>query len=360
MKKIIFVYFYKCHNRIISNRNQNLKREKMKYLPAEWQKQRAVLMAFPHKDSDWNDNLNSALVPFIRIAQAIAYAQPVYIICDKKDNIADLFCSTHNMSFIEIATNDTWIRDFGYISIIENNEIKLLDFTFDAWGGKFESFLDNALNKTLHKKGYMGITPLESIDFVLEGGAIESDGLGTILTTSACLCNKNRNGGLTKDEVEEKLVEYLGAKKVLWLDYGYLAGDDTDSHVDTLARFVSVDTIAYVQCQDKEDEHYDELKKMEEQLKVFKTFEDKKYNLIPLPMVSAKFDTMGNRLPATYANFLITNGALVYPTYSVKEDKIVHQIFQKLFVDKEIIPIECSRLIEEGGSLHCSTMQIPF
>ena len=332
----------------------------MKYLPAEWQKQRAVLMAFPHKNSDWNNNLNSALVPFIRIAQAIAYEEPVYIICDNKDNISDLFCSTRNMSFIEIPTNDTWIRDYGYISVVEDNEVKLLDFTFDAWGGKFEAELDNLVNKTLHKKGYMGITPLESIDFVLEGGAIESDGLGSILTTSACLCNANRNGGLSKSEVEEKLREYFGAKRVLWLDHGYLSGDDTDSHVDTLARFVAEDTILYVQCLDENDEHYVELQKMEEQLKSFKTFNGEPYTLIPLPMSSAKYDEEGNRLPATYANFLITNGALVYPKYSVSEDKVAHEIFKDFFEDKEIIPIECSRLIEEGGSLHCSTMQIAF
>ncbi len=332
----------------------------MKTLPPEWQKQRAVLMAFPHKDTDWNSDLKSALVPFIRIAQAIAYAQPVYIICDDKDDISDLFCSTRNMSFIEIPTNDTWIRDFGYISIVEDGEVKLLDFTFDAWGGKFESALDNEVNKILHKKGYMGITPLETIDFVLEGGAIESDGLGTIMTTTACLCNKNRNGGLSKDEVEEKLAEYLGAKRVLWLDHGYLAGDDTDSHIDTLARFVSADTIAYVQSKDVDDEHYSELKKMEEQLKEFRTLEGEPYILFPLPMPSAKYNQEGSRLPATYANFLITNGALVYPTYSDEEDEYAHEIFKILFPNKEIIPVECSRLIEEGGSLHCSTMQIPF
>ena len=329
-------------------------------LPAEWHKQRAVLMAFPHKNTDWNSDLKSALVPFIRIAQAIAYKTPVYIICDNREDISSLFCSTRNMSFIEIPTNDTWIRDYGYISVIENEEVKLLDFTFDGWGGKFEASLDNEVNRVLHKKGYMGITPLESIDFVLEGGSIESDGLGTILTTSKCLCNPNRNGGLSKDEIENRLVEYLGAKRVLWLDYGYLDGDDTDSHIDTLARFVDKDTIMYVQCLDRDDEHFEELKKMEEQLLSFKTIDGESYRVIALPMPSAKFDKEGNRLPATYANFLITNGALVYPTYSVDEDKIVHEIFKDFFANKEIIPVECSRLIEEGGSLHCSTMQIPF
>lgn len=327
-------------------------------MPPEWEKQKAIIMAFPHKNSDWSDDLKSALTPFIRIAQAIAYAQPLYILCDNPDNIRGLFCSTQNMSFIKIDTNDTWTRDYGYISIVESGEIKLLDFTFDGWGGKFEATLDNEVNRTLHKKGYLGTTPLESIDFVLEGGSIESDGLGTIMTTTECLCNPNRNGGLSKEDIEKKLEEYLGAKRVLWLNHGYLAGDDTNSHIDTLARFVSSTTIAYVQCRDREDEHYSEFKKMEEELENFKTFEGEPYSLVPLPMVSAKYDKNNNRLPATYANFLITNKALLYPTYSVAEDKIVHEIFKELFEKKEIIPIECSRLIEQGGSLHCSTMQI--
>ena len=327
-------------------------------MPPEWAKQRAILMAFPHKNSDWAEDLNSALSPFIRIAQAVAYAQAVYIICDDKKKISDMFCSTQNMSFIEIDTNDTWTRDYGYISVLDDEEVRLLDFIFDGWGGKFEASLDNGLNKTLHKKGYLGTTPLESIDFVLEGGSIESDGEGTIMTTTACLCNPNRNGGLSKKAIEKKLEEYLGAKRVLWLDHGYLAGDDTDSHIDTLARFVSKDTIVYVSCEDKEDEHHAQLKKMEEELMRFKTIEGKAYNLVALPMASAKYDRNHNRLPATYANFLITNKALLYPTYSVKEDRMAHKIFKTLFKEKEIIPIECSKLIEQGGSLHCSTMQI--
>ena len=327
-------------------------------MPSEWAKQRAILMAFPHKNSDWAEDLNSALSPFIRIAQAVAYAQAVYIICDDKKKISDMFCSTQNMSFIEIDTNDTWTRDYGYISVLDDEEVRLLDFIFDGWGGKFEASLDNGLNRTLHKKGYLGTTPLESIDFVLEGGSIESDGEGTIMTTRACLCNPNRNGGLSKRDIEQKLEEYLGAKRVLWLDHGYLAGDDTDSHIDTLARFVSRDTIVYVSCEDKEDEHYAQLKKMEEELMRFKMIDGGAYNLVALPMVSAKYDKNNNRLPATYANFLITNKALLYPTYSVKEDRIAHKIFKTLFKEKEIIPIECSKLIEQGGSLHCSTMQI--
>jgi len=334
-------------------------------MPAEWEKQRAVLLSFPHEDTDWHNannpiELEASLSPFIRIAQAIAYGEAVYIICKEKTKISSMFCSTRNLTFIEIPTNDTWIRDYGYISIKENDEVKLLDFTFDGWGGKFEASLDNSVNRTLHKKGYLGITPLEEVDFVLEGGSLESDGEGTILTTSACLCNPNRNGGLSKKEIEEKLHNYVGAQRVLWLDHGYLAGDDTDSHIDTLARFVNKTTIMYVKCEDQEDEHYEALKKMEVQLKGFTTTQGEPYTLIPLPMCEVKYNDEGERLPATYANFLITNDALVYPTYNDKNDTEVGEIFKEVFPDKEIIPINCLQLIEQGGSLHCSTMQIAY
>ena len=337
----------------------------MKRMPAEWEKQQCVLMSFPHEGTDWAkegsaENLNEALSPFIRIAQAIAYGQAVYIICKDKTKISSMFCSTRNMTFIEIPTNDTWIRDYGYISIQENGEKKLLDFVFDGWGGKFEATLDNSVNTALHQKGYMGITPMKQIDFVLEGGSIESDGKGTILTTSTCLCNPNRNGELTKNEIEVKLKETLGATRFLWLDEGYLAGDDTDSHIDTLARFVNAETIAYVKCDNAEDEHYDALKKMESQLKTFRTKEGRPYTLIALPMTNAIYNSKGERLPATYANFLICNDALIYPTYSDKNDELVHEIFKELFPKKEIIPINCLKLIEQGGSLHCSTMQVAY
>ncbi len=330
----------------------------MRRVRAEWERQRAVLMAFPHEDTDWAESLDEALSPFIRIAQAVAYSQPVYIICRDRDSISNMFCSTRNISFIEIPTNDTWIRDYGYISIDDEGESKLLDFVFDGWGGKFESSLDDQVNAILHKKGYLGITPLESIGFVLEGGSIESDGKDTILTTSKCLCNPNRNGGLTKEMIGSRLAKYLGTRRVLWLDHGYLAGDDTDSHIDTLARFVDSDTIAYVKCDDMDDEHYEELRLMEEELKSFRTITGDPYRLIPLPMCEAKYDQDDNRLPATYANFLITNDALIYPIYGTHADKEAGDIFKELFVDREIIPINCTKLIEEGGSLHCSTMQI--
>ncbi len=331
----------------------------MRIMPAEWEKQRVVLMSFPHEETDWAmGGLTEALSPFIRIAQAIAYSQPLSIICRDKEAISSHFCSRRNMTFIEIPTNDTWIRDYGYITVKEGKATALLDFTFDGWGGKFEASLDNRVNQMLHQKGYMGTTPLTQIDFVLEGGSIESDGEGTLLTTTNCLCNPNRNGGLSKKEVEEKLGTYLGAARILWLDYGYLVGDDTDSHIDTLARFVNKETIVYLKCDNPKDEHYKSLQKMEAQLQSFRTKEGKPYTLIPLPMTDAIYNDKQERLPATYANFLITNDALLYPTYSDSNDKKAGALFEKLFPDREIIPINCLKLIEQGGSLHCSTMQV--
>jgi len=329
---------------------------------AEWERQRCVLISFPHEETDWaKGDLTAALSPFIRIAQAIAYKEAVYIICQSKEQIIPLFCSTRNLTFIEIPTNDTWIRDYGYFSIEAKGETRLLDFTFDGWGGKFAAHLDNQVNRTLHQKGYMGTTPLDEIDFVLEGGSIESNGEGTLLTTSQCLCNPNRNGGLTKEEVEHRLKRYLGAKQVLWLDHGHLIGDDTDSHIDTLARFTDAQTIAYVKCEERDDPHYRTLAEMEAELKRFRQPSGEPYRLVPLPLCNPVYNHRGERLPATYTNFLITNDALLFPTYGDNQhDKIAEEAFRLLFPDREMIPINCLKLIEEGGSLHCSTMQVAY
>ncbi len=334
----------------------------MRRLRAEWERQNAVLMAFPHTDTDWarDGNLNQSFAPFVRIAQAIAYSQTVYILCKDAKQIRDLFCSTQKMVFIETDYNDTWCRDYGPVSIERDSKPALIDFKFDGWGGKFEASLDDMVNKNLHKKGYFGTTPMESVPFVLEGGSIESDGEGTILTTTKCLCNPNRNGGLSKSEVEENLNRYLGTKRVLWLENGYLEGDDTDSHIDMLARFTNKDTIAYIECNDSSDIHYHALKELKRELKLLKKDNGSSYNLIALPMCEPKYQN-NHRLPASYANFLITNKAVLYPTYEApKTDKETGVILKQIFPDKEIIPIPSLKLITQGGSIHCSTMQIVY
>ena len=362
-------------------------------LPAEWEEQDAILMAFPHKNSDWSNNLQSALSVFVRIASSIATYQKLILICDDIESTKELFCYTHNIYFIKLETNDTWIRDYGLISIYRDGIRELLDFEFNAWGAKFDFNLDNKINEKLLKHRQIGSwsstknsqkrekasfkfkldkkivrKPLKhrqtgswsstKVDFVLEGGSIESDGNGTLITTSKCLLNPNRNPSFSKKEIEERLKEFFGLSRVLWLDHGELIGDDTDAHVDTLVRFVSEDTLVYVSCKDQEDEHYEELKKMEKELEQFRTLNDNPYQLIPLPLPTAKYKN-NQRLPATYANFLITNRTILLPTYQDDLDREMILLFKGLFPSHEIIPINALRLIEEGGSIHCSTMHLP-
>ncbi len=332
----------------------------MRRLKAEWERQNVVLMALPNEGTDWVDiGLEESAAVFRKIAQAIGYSQLVYMLVDDAKEAKKHFCSTNNIIFIEAEFNDTWTRDYGPLSIEENGDSKLLDFRFNGWGGKFEASLDNEVNRFLKSKGFFGGAELESIDIELEGGAIESEGQGTILTTKSCLLNKNRNGGLSQSEAEEILSSKLGAKRVLWVENSYLEGDDTDGHIDMLARFVSPDTIAYIKCEDSSDSHYKSLLELERELKSFKQPNGSPYNLVSLPFTEPKYKDI-ERLPASYANFLITNRALVFPTYQSPKDKEAQEIFKKLFPTREVIPVPCLKLIEQGGSLHCSTMQISF
>jgi len=325
-------------------------------LPAEWEEQDAVMMVFPHKNSDWVDDLKSAESVFLRIASSISSLQKLYLVCDDIDRIKSMFCYHDRISFVKFDTNDTWIRDFGAISVISDGIRELYDFRFNGWGDKFEASLDNLVNSFLYEKYLFYPSKLNKIDMVLEGGSIESDGCGTLLTTKKCLLNKNRNPNLSKDDIENKLIELFGLERVLWLEHGELEGDDTDAHIDTLARFVNKDTIVYVSC-DKDDSHYHELKEMQRELKSFKTLDNKPYNLIPLPLPKPIYKDE-KRLPATYANFLIINKAVLLPIYNDSYDRRMVELFKELFENREIIPINSLRLIEEGGSIHCSTMNI--
>ena len=331
-------------------------------LPAEWAPQAFVQLTFPHKDSDWAYMLDEVTVCFVNIAREIVKRQKLLVVCADerlvREKLQDL--NQENIIYIEIPSNDTWARDHGGITVIKDDKPTVLDFTFNGWGMKFGADLDNQITRKLFEKNVFpeNYRYKNRLKFVLEGGSIESNGKGTILTTSECLLSENRNN-LSKEKVEKRLKKYFGAERILWLNHGYLAGDDTDSHVDTLARFCDENTIAYVKCDDETDEHYEELKKMEEELFSFPTFGGQG-NLIPLPMADAVYDENGERLPATYANFLIINGAVLMPTYNSPKDETAKAQLQKAFPDREIVGIDCTALIKQHGSLHCVTMQYPF
>ena len=257
-------------------------------------------------------------------------------------------------------TNDTWARDHGFISLIDDaGHRRLLDYHFNGWGEKFEASLDNAINRRLYDIGEIEGEYADCLDFVLEGGAIESDGKGTVMTTTHCLLAPHRNQPLTKDEIEARLKRDLHAERILWIDHGNLTGDDTDGHIDTLVRICPNDTLLYMGCDNPADEQYEELRLMEEQLKTFRTLDGKPYRLLKLPMPEAIYDD-GMRLPATYANFLVINDAVLCPTYAQPAiDAEALRIIGEAFPGREIIGIDCCAVIRQHGSLHCCTMQFP-
>ena len=326
----------------------------MRRLPAEFEKQSFIQVIFPHKNSDWAEYLEEAEANFINIINAIASYQNCLLICHDTAYVRSRFNNHHNIHFVQAPTNDTWSRDCSAISVYEDNIPLLLDFKFTAWGGKFEAGLDNSLTQSL-SSNYD--TSIKHMDFILEGGAIESNGKGTLLITSECVFNSNRNP-LPREKSEDILKTSFGVTHILSLEHGYLRGDDTDSHIDTLARFVDESTIVYLACDDPEDEHYTQLHAMEKELKSFKDQDGNPFTLVSLPFTDPIYDG-GERLPATYANFLILNEAVLVPVYQDPHDEEALKILKELFPQRIIVPINCSTLIRQHGSLHCVTMHFP-
>jgi agmatine deiminase len=332
-------------------------------LPAEWEEQDLVQLTWPHKNSDWRSMLSAVEPVFIAIAKEIAARQKLLIVCQNGKTLLSKLkkngVQTDNVTLFEANSNDTWARDHGAITVYEDGQPVALDFVFNGWGLKFASDKDNLITKKLCDSKLLPKASHRYGGIALEGGGVESDGNGTILTTSECLLSPNRNPHLSKIGTEKALQTLLGARKILWLDHGYLAGDDTDSHIDTLARLCPNETIIYQACDDENDEHYEELLKMKRQLEGFTNADVKPYKLIALPWPKAKYARDGHRLPATYANFLIINGAVLVPTYNDANDANALKIVENAFGDRVVIGIDCSVLIEQHGSLHCVTMQYP-
>ncbi len=336
------------------------------YLPAEWSQQSAIQLTWPHQNTDWADQLEAVERVYFDLAAAILKYENLLVSCEdplKLQGIESTLKPIAERSGSKLCTftvpaDDTWARDHGPITVFENKQPVLLDFRFNAWGDKYRASKDDAITKTLAELGAYGANETRAVDMILEGGSIESDGEGTLLTTEKCLLNESRNSGWSKKQIEAALQQHLGVKRTLWLKHGFLAGDDTDAHIDTLARFCTRDLICYVSCTNEGDEHFDELKLMETELRGFVQESGLPYTLVPLPMASPIYD--GNkRLPATYANFLIINGAVLAPVYDVPEDQQALEQLQKCFPSRDIVAINCAPLIKQHGSLHCITMQIP-
>ena len=323
---------------------------KNRRMPAEWEPQSAVQLTWPHEGTDWAPILSEITAVYEEMKREIEKREPVIIVDD-------------------IPHNDTWARDHGFITVVENSPLKtqnsklntqnsqlntqhstlLLDFCFNGWGEKFPAELDNQINRQLFDRGVVKGTYEPHLDFVLEGGSIESDGKGTVFTTTCCLMAPHRNQPLTQQQIEERLKEWLGAERIVWLQHGSLIGDDTDGHIDTLVRICPNDTLLYTGG----DEDHPDLCLMEQELKALRTLEDKPYRLLKLPLPRPIYDGE-DRLPATYANYLVINGAVLVPTYAQPDldAEAMHTIGQA-FPDREIVGIDCRAVIKQHGSLHC-------
>ncbi len=339
-------------------------------LPAEWELQDGVQLTWPHCDTEWFE-LEKVLGCYVEIAyQILRFERLIIATRDIEECKADisriaaqkgLEIDLDRISFYETPLNDTWARDHGGISVFgDEGEKYLYDFVFNGWGLKFASNLDNRITRNLFDQGAFSedVMGVDMRPYVLEGGSIDSDGCGSMLTTTECLCSVNRNEYLEKEEIEDELKSAFGLERILWLDHGTIIGDDTDSHVDILARFCTPDTIAYMQCTDPEDPHYDELAAMEKQLRGFRTLDGKPYRLVPLPLPEPLY-LEDYRLPASYANFLIVNGGVLLPGAGSPLDEVARQRLQEAFPDREVVVIDCRPLLSGHGSLHCITMQFP-
>ncbi|ULU23332.1 agmatine deiminase family protein [Dyella terrae] len=333
-------------------------------LPAEWEPQSAVLIAWPHANTDWADRLADVETTYVALAAAVTRFQSLIIVVG--DNTLRLRVQAlltgegvdlSKVRFVEQPYDDTWLRDSGPVTLkAEDGSFQLTDFRFTGWGGKFGADQDDALIAGLVQEGVFGNASHKRIDWALEGGGIESDGAGTVLTTWRCL--SQRHPEQSREHMTEILSDSLHAKRVLWLDYGYLEGDDTDAHIDTLARFAPGDHIVYQACDDVSDLHHDELKHMGEELAALRTPDGKPYTLYPLPWAKPIIDE-GRRLAASYANYLIVNDAVLVPAYGDVADDEAARIIGEAHPGREVVQVPCRPLIWQNGSLHCITMQLP-
>lgn len=327
----------------------------------EWAEQAAVLMAWPHESTDWQPWLAAIQQDYVALAAAIAQEVPPIILC-QDDAHRQLILQQlgdrcqHDPHTIIAPYNDTWCRDYGPITLGAAGKVQMLDFCFNGWGDKYDAGLDNQINRSLSQVWQADLTTL---DFELEGGSIETDGQGTLLTTTHCLLDSNRNNDLSDAEIEAYVLEKLGLQRALWLHRGALFGDDTDSHIDNLARFTSADTIVYAICREPGDPHTEHLQAMEAELKAFRQPNGEPYKLHGIHIPEPQYDENGKRLPGSYINFLIVNNSVIVPVFDCPQDKAALETLQACFPGKRLLPVPGKNLIKQYGGPHCATMQLP-
>lgn len=334
-------------------------------LPAEWEPQDAIQLTWPHANTDWKSRLDQVIPVYERLVALLSevcdllIGAPSGLLDSLGQRFSDLGIDSRRIHLYAVDSNDTWARDHGPITVESDDGLQLLDFQFTGWGNKYPAALDNKITCELYRQGAYPGAEYRCIDLVLEGGAIESDGKGTLLTTEQCLLNPNRNPQLDRGAMEDQLKSMLGVRKINWLRHGALQGDDTDSHVDTLARLCPNNVIAFQACDDPSDSHFQDLRAMAGELELLTAADGHSYRLVALPWPSARFDANDERLPATYANFLVINGMVIVPAYDDANDAIALSQVAKAFPGYRVEGLDCLALIHQHGSLHCITMQLP-
>lgn len=334
----------------------------------EWNPQRAILINWPHGNARcWDPVREKVNTIYLAIVKSVAMTQSVMIICynvEQRNQIQRQLIEANinlpRVRFFIIPSDDIWTRDYGPLTLRYQEQTRIMHFQFNGWGNKYPAGLDRGVTEELYKQNFFPQAQFTPIEFVLEGGSIESDGLGSLLTTRSCLLSKNRNPHYSESRIETLLKDQLGVEQILWLDHGELAGDDTDGHIDTLARFVNPETICYAQCLNPADPHFSGLTAMEDQLKGFRNRQGQPYHLLPLPLPQPVYSSInGQQLPATYTKFLITNHLVLLPFYEDPKDITAQKVLQSCFPEREVVGIPCRSLLENYGSLHGIAMQIP-
>ena len=331
-------------------------------MPAEWEPHRGTWLSWPHKEASWPGKFSPIPSIFARMVRHLADVEEVHVNVagpameqDVRRLLGDAGADAGRVYFHYIPTNDAWCRDHGPIFVQRPDEQVILDWGFNAWGGKYPPYdLDDVVPTRIGEE--LGI-PVHRPGIVMEGGSIDVNGRGTLLTTEACLLNPNRNPHLSREQIEAYLRAYLGVRKILWLGDG-IAGDDTDGHIDDLTRFVNPTTVVTVVEDDPADENYEPLQANLERLRTMTDQDERPLTVVTLPMPRALYHD-GVRLPASYANFYIANGLVLLPTYDPARDGEAAAVLAELFPDREIIPIDCTDLVWGLGAFHCVSQQWP-
>jgi agmatine deiminase len=334
------------------------------HFPAEWAKHTATWLSWPHKEASWPGKIDTIYSPYIEFIKVVTEGELVRINVVNEDMKASVIFQLQNagvdlnkIEIFEFPTNDAWCRDHGPAFLVNptTKQKAIVDWGYNAWGGKYPPFdLDDVIPTKIGN--HFGL-PVFNPGIVMEGGSVDFNGEGTILTTTACLLNKNRNPELSQQQIETYLQNYYGAEQILWLGDG-IVGDDTDGHIDDITRFVNEDTVVTVVEEDKNDENYNILQENLETLKTMRLLNGKQLNIVELPMPDAVVyeDT---RLPASYANFYIANSAVIVPTYRSKNDDKALDILTQCFPDRKVVGIDSTDIIWGLGSFHCLSQQEP-